>query len=244
MSLNPPGYGPPNGGLQGVESLQLWSRCARDTTCAALWTELLRRFTPKINMFIKTTLRQSMPSSPWKSNSSTISGGAQESDLFQMTIVKLVQNDCAAMTRFSGSSEADLIAYLAVITRSVVRDFIRRQIALKRPPSNVSLPKGSLDWLLESAQDRTRGGAAIERNFLARELSDLTKRTLDNLQGQFSHRDKLIFEMYFFDGLSPTQISRCEGIHLTKRGVEEVLSRLKGLVRTAAAAGLSEAITK
>src|SRR5881628_1747046 len=102
MSMNLSGDGLPGGGLQGVEPLELWSRCARDTTNAALWTEFLRRFTPKISLFIKTTLRQSLPSSSFNSNASTISGGAQESDLVQMTITRLVQNDCAAMKRFSG----------------------------------------------------------------------------------------------------------------------------------------------
>src|SRR5436190_773537 len=115
MSPNPPGDGLSVGGLNGVDSLELWSRCARDTTSTALWTEFLRRFTPRINLFIKTTLRQSLPSSQWKSSASTISGGAQASDLVQMTIIRLVQNDCAAMKRFSGSSDADLIAYLAVV---------------------------------------------------------------------------------------------------------------------------------
>ena len=212
MSHNLEAGGACGTGLQGKDFLDLWTRCSRDTNDTPRWTELLGRIAPKIKLFTRITLRQKLR----KADSSTILGLTQESDFLQMTIIRLVQNDCAAMRRFSGSSEDNLFAYLAVITRSVIRDFIRRQSASRRPLSSAALPESSIDWSENLGPDRMSGASGIERNFLAQEVTELSRRTLENLRGQFSDRDRLIFELYFFDGLSPTQISRCEGFKLTK----------------------------
>ncbi len=244
MSQNAPRKWLFRGDLQAVDSLDLWSRCAADMEDTELWSELLRRFAPKMKMFVRITLRQSLHCSSPQGDSSVLEGGTQESDLFQIMTVRLLQNGCAAMKRFSGSSEEDLLAYLAVIARSVVRDFVRQQNALKRPSSRASLPESSMDWTPKSNTQGLRKGFAIERNLLVREVTELSIRKLDALTGQFSDRDRLIFHLHFFDGLSANQISRCEGIELTRRGVEDVLNRLKHLVRTAVGDGASEAMTK
>ena len=116
-----------------IETVELVSLCAQDTGNSALWSELLRRITPKIKTFIRGTLRQNRGGSFGPSDAPLLSGGFQESDLFQNTIVRLVQNDCAVMRRFSGITEEEFMAYLAVITRSVVSDFLRRQTSPEAP---------------------------------------------------------------------------------------------------------------
>ena len=112
-----------------ISSVVLLSLCARDREDSILWAELLRRTAPRIKQFIRGTLRQSSTGTAFSHPVEL-----QESDLFQSAIVKLVENDCAAMRRFSGTTDEELMAYLAVITRSVVRDCLRRQRARKRPP--------------------------------------------------------------------------------------------------------------
>jgi RNA polymerase sigma factor (sigma-70 family) len=166
-------------------------------------------------------------------------GGIQETDLLQNTILRLVSNNCAAMKRFSGSTESDLMAYLAVITRSVVRDAARWHRAVKRP-DHAAQAIGTDDRPTD-LDEVAFTPANTERNLLAREVTELSHRALDE-SGTSSARDRLIFELYFVHDLSINQISKCKGIELSKAGVEKVLNRIKERVRTAAQRGGSEAI--
>jgi RNA polymerase sigma factor (sigma-70 family) len=209
-------------------AVELFARCAQDTNDSALWPELMRRYASRIKGFIRGTLRQSLPA-----DSSLTLGGIHESDLFQSTVVRLVEDGCALMKRFSGSSESELLVYLAVITRSVVRDCLRRHRAQKRPLSESQLAFSSANRKASSDSNSTGSGCALERELLVREVRRLSLRAIETRAGEFSRRDKLIFELYFSHGLSPSQIARCEGIGLSKPGVEKALQRLKELVRSA-----------
>lgn len=228
--------------LQFIDTLELLSLCAEDTGNSAVWTEFLRRFTPKIKEFIRGTVRQSLRDSSFLTEESTLSGGFQESDLFQNTIVKLVENDCAALRRFTGRSEQEFLAYLAVISRSIVRDSLRRQRALKRPATQCDFTSDSPIRSSLRAGERIGRDSALERGVLAREVKELSLRALTGLEGRLCARDLLIFELYFFHDLSVSQVSQCQGIDLTKAGVQKVLDRLKDHVRSAADKGLSRAV--
>lgn len=219
-------------GLRDHDSVELLHLCANDTNNSALWTELLRRITPKIKAFIRGTLRQSARGFALFPDAPLFAGGVQETDLFQNTILRLLEKDCAAMKRFTGGTGEELLAYLAVITRSVVRDSNRRQRASKRPSAQVSLTPDSLKRIQSTGLYGPGESHEMERKILGRELKDLSIRTIRNLSGPFSSRDQLIFELYFDHGLSTTQIARCEGIELSKTGVEKVLTRLKDRVRS------------
>ncbi len=211
--------------VHGVDALELFACCAQNMDDSALWSELMRRYAPRIKAFIRGTLRQLLPA-----ESSLSLGAMHENDLFQSTVVRLVENGCVVMKRFSGSRESELVVYLAVITRSVVRDWVRRYRAQKRPLSESQL----LDARRKVRSDSTssRGECALERELLVREVRRLSLRAIETRAGEFSRRDKLIFELYFSHGLTPRQIALCEGIGLSKPGVEKALQRLKELVRS------------
>ena len=212
--------------VRDVGAVELFTRCTQNMDDSALWSEFMRRYAPRIKGIIKGTLRQLLPA-----DSSLSLGAMHENDLFQSTVVRLVENGCALMKRFSGSRESELLVYLAVITRSVVRDWVRHYRAQKRPLSESQL----LDARREVRSDSTstRGECALERELLVREVRRLSLRAIETQAGEFSRRDKLIFELYFSHGLTPRQIALCEGIGLSKLGVEKALQRLKELVRSA-----------
>jgi RNA polymerase sigma factor (sigma-70 family) len=205
-----------------MDSIELVALCADDSGNTDLWTEFLRRFGPKIKTFIRGTLR------------SGVSGGlesSQEADLFQSTILRLVEHHCAALRRFSGTTEEEIFAYFAVIARSVVRDSRRRQATKKRfswtKPVDI---EASEVGLLEPKHDTAN---SMERSFLARELAQLSLQEIKNHSPE-PDRDHLIFQLYFYEGLSTAQISACQGVGLSKTGVEKALSRLKERVRNLA----------
>ncbi len=224
-----------------IDSASLAALCAARQEDTELWTEFLHRFTPKLKAFIRATLRHSVVQSVGFPDSTGLPDTGNESDLLQNTILRLVQNGCAALKRFSGTTEQELLAYLAVITRSVVRDFGRRQSAKRRfhwsaPVSPAHGESGEIpEYIGEAAvQD------PVEREILAHEVERLSLQTIQDNSGE-PDRDKLIFKLYFFDGLSTGQIASCKGIGLSKTGVEKILNRIKDRVRTAAGAHSIEA---
>jgi RNA polymerase sigma factor (sigma-70 family) len=222
--------------LRLVDPIRLFRLCAADRENSAAWSEFLRRYSGKITFFIKGTLRQVFGGATDHLDPAD-SGGVQESDLFQNIIIRLVENDCAVMKKFSGAMENELFAYLAVICRSTVLDSLRRNTAGKRrhvaadPDDPILLSADS-----HRAADRT----AFEREILVSELVSLARQTIRSHSGHLSSRDQLVFDMHFLDGLSSSQIAQCEGINLSKAGIEKLIKRLVGRVQSLASPGKSE----
>jgi len=215
-------YGPlADHGIGSLDSADLIFRCAEDTGDIAAWREFVRRFQPKIEQFIRGTLRQEG------------SHEGQTPDLVQNTILRLVENDCIVLRRFSGSTDDEIHKYLAVISRSVVRDSLRRQRATKR-----SRVESSLD---EAGVEAVDSKAALpeqhpDREILAREVASLGARVIRKESGEFTARDQLIFDLHFKQGLSTSEIAECSALGLSKSGVTDVLARLTNRLRTAAQA--------
>lgn len=219
--------------LDAVELLQI---CAADRQNSGAWSEFLRRYSGKIKFFISGTLRKYPPSYVGGPDF-TASHGIQESDLFQNVIIRLVENDCAVMKKFSGKTEGDLLAYLAVICRSSVLDSLRRNSACKRRPANPAVRES---FLASIGFQNPAIPPEFERDILVNELAALARKTITSHSGHVSGRDQLIFDLHFFDGLSCSQIAQCRGIKLSKAGVEKLLKRLVGRVQDLASPGKSE----
>ena len=218
-----------------VHAIELFQLCAADRENSDAWSEFLRRYTHRLKQFIRGTLRQVSRFSAYGPDSIT-SGGIQENDFLQNAIVRLVENDCAAMKRFSGNSEDELLAYLAVICRSCVLDASRRDNALKRRP--VAMAGEELN--AKSTGQQLVEHTGLEREILARELVSITHSIINSHSGYIPNRDQLVFELHFLDGLSLGQISQCKGINLSRAGVEKLLKRIIGRVQTIASSDQSE----
>jgi RNA polymerase sigma factor (sigma-70 family) len=234
MSLNGPG----NTDLRQLDPIELFHLCASNRENEDAWTEFLRRYMTKLKYFVHGAQRQVFGHSTCH-DESTSSNGLQESDLLQNVIVRLVENSCAAMKRFSGTSENDLLAYLAVICRSSVLDTLRHNNAQKRKPAATE----SEETVMASIGSlRSANHMGFEREILAHELVSLSMQTIltHSRSDDVSNRDRLVFKLHFFEGLSYSQIARCRGVNLSKAGVEKLLKRLVGQVQTLALSGKSE----
>jgi RNA polymerase sigma factor (sigma-70 family) len=229
-----------HGKLCALDPIRLFEICASDRENSEAWAEFLRRYTAKLQYFIRGTLRQTQGYSTYQQDSIP-SGGMQESDLVQNAIIRLVEHDCAAMKRFSGTTEQELFTYLAVICRSSVLDVMRRHHAHKRRPVTINRDESLMD---SRCTHRLINHSGFERDILARELMFLTQHTLKSQSGHVSNRDQLVFELHFFDGLSCGQIAQCRGVNLSKSGVEKLLKRLVSQIQTLASTGKSEEIVQ
>ncbi len=219
----------PSGDPAGMHWAHLVSACAHDRTNAVLWTEFLRRYAPKIELFIRGTWRVSiMNSSPFADGAL---GGTQASDLLQSTVLRLVEHDCAAMKRFSGDSEDEWLAYLAVITRSVVRNVLKHQRRVKRGGKAEIRAFPSHGDEGELVREGGSDHVAMERNLLAQEIRELSEQSIQNSDQEYSARNLLIFQLYFNHDLSAEQIAGCQGVNLSRAGVAKVIDRLKERIR-------------
>jgi len=216
--------------LRNLCVIELVSLCAADTGNAQIWTEFLRRFEPRIKSFIRKTLLRYWNGTVHTPDKSLITGKNEENDLFQSTILRLVDNDCGLMKRFMGS-EDEFVAYLAVVSESVVRDSLRRRRAVKRPNEHRRYDSDSLDFgNLENSKGARREEPVAERRLLAKEVWNICLRSIKKLPGSPRTRNRQIFELYFSRGFSVHEIARVKEIGLSKTGVENVLNRLKDRV--------------
>ena len=207
---------------------ELLSACARHRDNSALWMEFLSRYGKRIQHFIKGTLRQHLHRTA-AGDPADVLGGMQPSDLFQSTILRLVENNCAAMRKFSGKTEYEWIAYLAVITRSVVREALRRNRAQKRPGGAENAAAGIAAYFPDLLDGN--GPNLVERQLLAEEVKRLGEQAIRELPKETSERDLLIFRLYFDHDLSFSQIAQWQNVNLSKTGVEKTLAKLKELIR-------------
>jgi len=221
-------------------TLELLALCIADRDADSPWREFLRRITPKIKGFIWGTLRQMSRTAAELNEESLPCSGDERSDLFQATILRLVEDDCAALRRFSGTRDEHLMAYLAVIARSAVRDSVKYGLVRKKhsaslPPKQQAAPDPRL---FGAAQRPIRG---VEYEVLLKEVRELSNRAVECVAGRSPDRDRLVFQLYFFHDLSLSQIAECKGVNLSKAGVDKVLNRLMDRVRAVVSVGTTEA---
>ena len=164
-----------------------------------------------------------------------LSAACEESDLFQITVLRLLDRDCAFLKQFRGTTEEEFLAYLAILAQSVVTDSFRREKALKRPNDPRSCVPDGLDFVqAESANGATEKAPTAERHVLAEEVRRIGLRSIKNLSGSSHVRDREIFELHFSDGLSAQHIAQLKTIGLSKAAVEKFIKRLKNRVRSIA----------
>src|SRR6266542_5752883 len=222
--------------FRDLEVLELIILCGRDMGDTQLWAEFLRRFEPRIKLSIVRAIRHFANGSGLRAEYGALSGACEANDLFQITFLRLLNRDCAFLKQFRGVSEEELLAYLAILAQSVVRDSLRRERALKRPKEHRSCVPDELDFLRAKSSNGVREKEpAAERHVLAEEVRQICLRSIKNMAGSSHVRDREIFELHFSDGLSAKQIAQTKTIGLSTTTVKNIVNRLKSRVHSIAA---------
>lgn len=205
-----------------MSNVMLVRQCAKHTEREELWQEFLRRFLEHLRRWALQALR--------RYDQKEIAHYREAvNDLVQEVCLRLVQNDCHALHEFRGSTDDALNGYLRVITQHVALNRVREGRAQKRPQLTRSLD-----------QDRDEGSgdftAAVQRKLIThsdnerarlRDLQEQINYYLDVvLRGPQKHRDKLLFQLYHFDGLSAEEIAAVPGIGMKPHAVEVAVNRV------------------
>jgi RNA polymerase sigma factor (sigma-70 family) len=193
---------------------ELIQACAESNDGAA-WEEFIVRFRRPISLSI---LRIAYK---W--------GGIPQQlvdDLVQETYLKLCANRCRLLQTFADQHPEAVLGYMKTIAVNVARDHFKSHCSEKRGSGKT--PQ-SLEDLEANTQSENFGGqGAIEREILLKQINYCLE---SSSAGPDQERDRLIFWLYYQQGMSARAIAALPTVGLTAKGVESVVFRLTRLVR-------------
>lgn len=183
-----------------------------------LWSELVRLYHHRITRYVKAALDLLVQPRPL--------GFVQVvEDIVQNVYFRLLKHEGRALRAFRGESEPALSRYLRIIALNLTRNYLRGLQAQKRSHAELSIEA--------AADDRDRTTAMINlidpdsQNKLQHlDIEEEINYLLDQvLTGNNCHRDKLIFQLYYFDDLDAEEIAAIVGT--SRHAVHMVLSRTR-----------------
>lgn len=145
-------------------------------------------------------------------------------DLVQETYLKLCGNDFRPLRQFSPRHENALLGFLKVVASNTTHDHFREAFSLKRGRETLAMQLDST--ALSSTTKHLQ--ASMDREILLKTISDCLDRQLGT---RVLIRDRVIFWLYYRDGLTARAISRLPRIRLNVKGVESVIWRTVNLIR-------------
>jgi RNA polymerase sigma-70 factor (ECF subfamily) len=182
---------------------------------ARAWEEFIRRFNKLLATVVMRTARRWGEATPQVVD-----------DLIQEAYLKFCADRCRLLREFRPQHPDAIYGFLKVVAANVVHDHFKAQRASKRGASE-ALP------LREEIEPGARNGSsgsseAIERGILLAQVDDvLLRRVPEPGRG----RQRMIFWLYYRDGLTTRAIAALPFVELSTKGVESAIHRLTRLVR-------------
>jgi RNA polymerase sigma-70 factor (ECF subfamily) len=147
-------------------------------------------------------------------------------DLVQETYLKLCADKCRLLLEFAVRHPDSIQGYIKTIAVNVAHDYFKSAYCQKR---GAGQPQESLAEMEAKGDPHSGGGqSAIERQVLLKQVEECLEKCSD---GPDQERDRLIFWLYYRQGLSARAIAALPTVGLTTKGVESAILRLTRLVR-------------
>lgn len=196
-----------------MSAVELIQACAERVDAA--WEEFVSRFRRPITLSIIRTTHQ------WEGIPSEV-----VDELVQETYLKLCAGKCRLLSEFAAGHPDAVSGYIKTVASNVAHDYFKSLNSQRRGSRQIQqLPEG-----VDPGEPDLRAGAAarIEREILLKQI----ERCLDACSaGPDQARDRLIFSLYYRQGMTANDIAGLPHIGLTKKGVESAIFRLTRLVR-------------
>jgi len=184
---------------------------------AAAWEEFMRRYHRLIAGVVFRTTQK------WgKSTPTTMD------DLIQETYLKLCADEYRLLRAYKPKHPDAIYGYLKVITTSVVHDRFKALHSEKRGGDQIVENLTTVENR-SGASEAFGSQHAMEREILLREIDAHLKAILS---GDTADRDRIIFWLYYRQGLTTKAIAALPVIGLTIKGVESTILRITKIVRT------------
>lgn len=189
-------------------------RACVDTGDTGAWEEFVRRFRPVIAGTVIRTARRFGRSGP-----------PLIDDLVQDTYLKICSNRCRILREFRPDAAEAIFGLLKTVAFSVTHDYFRGGLAVKRRSGAREVSLGNY---LESSLAAREGSRQIENEVLMRQINEQLAAASEPATRE---RDRLIFWLYYRNGMTTRAIAGLPGIGLTQKGVESAVQRLTDHVR-------------
>jgi RNA polymerase sigma-70 factor (ECF subfamily) len=195
-------------------TVELIAICVNSRETAA-WDEFVSRFHRAICLSVIRAARQ------WGEPPQQVLD-----DLVQETYLRLCEDHCRSLLAFATQHSDAIPGYIKTIAVNLVHDHFKSRRSQKR---GAGMAQESLEGIDPSAGSESLGSPrAIERRVLLQQID----QCLDACSaGPDQERDRMIFWLYYQQGLSATAIAAVPAIGLTAKGVESAILRLTRLVR-------------
>jgi RNA polymerase sigma-70 factor, ECF subfamily len=147
-------------------------------------------------------------------------------DLIQVTYLKLWEDGCRLLRDFAIQHPEAILGYLKKTAANVTHDYFKHGHSQS---SGGDKPHVSTSDVDPEAGNEVHGSQEkIAREVLLNEIGEHLKRSLT---GPDQERDRMIFWLYFRQGMSTKEIASLPTIGLGAKGVGSVIERLKHCIR-------------
>src|SRR5262249_9677481 len=147
-------------------------------------------------------------------------------DLVQSTYVKLWEDGCRLLRDFALQHPEAILGYLKKTAANVTHDYFKHRRNQSSGGSNPHVSTAAID--LEAGSEVHGSQEKIAFGVL---LSEIDERLKQGLSGPDQDRDRMIFWLYFRQGMSTKEIASLPNIGLGTKGVGSVIERLKHFIR-------------
>lgn len=197
-----------------MSGLELIRACAEANDSAA-WDEFVCRFQRPITLSIVRAAYQ------WGQIPQQVAD-----DLVQETYLKLCANRCRLLLEFATRHPEAIPGYIKTIAMNVARDHFKSLHSRKHGSGEID--QITDDAELEAKESSIGGEEAIEQELLLKQINHCLESCS---QGPDQERDRVIFWLYYQQGLTAKDIAALPTVGLSPKGVESVIFRLTRLVR-------------
>jgi len=213
--------------LKQLTNIELIKFCVANPENRTAWIEFYNRFDERIWLVVYRECKAKNVAT----NSQQFKQIVQ--DLVQDVYLTLLRKNCKALSDFKGRSENSIYTYLGTIARNVVRNYITKTIAQKRPQISQSLNDVSGDQHRFPSEDHYYPDyAGAEAVFTLEDLREDIEKILNiHLTGKNKERNKLIFLLHAFEQFSPQEIASQLQYPLSAKRVGNIISEIKKLLR-------------
>lgn len=179
------------------------------------WEELVLRVRQPIGAAVRRT------ASVWGEPSPSL-----VDDLIQITYLKLWEGGCSMMHAFASEHPDALLGYLMKIASNATHDHFKHRHSQASGGNTIHVSTSDVDPAAGRHVHGTEEQVGYE--ILVQQIDDILRTGLD---GPDQERDRIIFWLYFRQGMTTAEIALVPTIGLSAKGVGSVIERLKQLVR-------------
>jgi len=147
-------------------------------------------------------------------------------DLTQVTYLKLWEDSCRLLRDFAIQYPEAILGYIKKIAANATHDYFKHRRSQSSGGDKPHVSTSDVD--LEAGKEVRGSQERITFGVFLDEIDELLKR---HITGPDQERDRVIFWLYFRQGMSTQEIGSMPTIGLSAKGVGSVIERLKHGIR-------------